>query len=481
MPVTSPRDEIDDWLSGEVTPLHPPSDSLDQIRRRARKRKTRQVAFAAAGCAVVIAAAVSVPQLITAGQQPGGSANPAIAANSTPVTTQPSSSPSVSKTVSPAASSHSPLILHTTLSTTTSGTPPPAHFRPTSVTFVGAGPALVGAVIGQAGPPCYNPQYCTSLAGTSNYGTSWYGVSAPVAAAPDGSVGISQLRFANLSDGWAFGPALYETSGGGWPWTPESTFGQRVIDVEAAGGHAYAVFGTCTGTGSDYAATCTSFELYASVAGSTTWTPAPVPPAYTRMPSAASAAPLLVLSGSAGKAYLLTPSGQMLSGPITGGAWQAIGPAPCAPGPADIARQSPQDPGAQLAAGKSGLLLTCGNGASGNSAQSTLHTSADGAAWHTANLVHEAGSATTGPATSLASATAGQVVLATTTGIQYSADGGQIWQAGTFGGAFPAGGFSYVGMTTGTQGVAVPVNAQLGEIFVTRDGGKTWSPSPIAG
>jgi hypothetical protein len=481
MLVTSPRDEIDDWLSGDVAPLYPPSGSLDQIRHRARKRKTRQVTFAAAGCAVVIAAAISVPQLISAGHQPGG-ANPAIAANSAPVTKQPSSSPTGVNTPVPAATKHIQVRQHSYLSATGSDTLVPPNFRPTSVTVVGTGTnGLVGAVIGQAGPPCYNPNYCTSLAGTSNYGTSWYGVSAPVATGPDGDAGVSQLRFANLSDGWAYGPGLYETSLGGWPWIPESTFGQRVIDVEAAAGHAYAVFGTCTGTGTDYAATCASFELYTSVAGSATWTPAAVPPAYAHMPSTASAAPLLVLSGSAGKAYLLTPSGQMLSGPITGGAWQAIGQAPCAPGPADVASQSARHPGAQLASGKAELLLTCGNGASGSSAQSILHTSADGAVWQTAGPVHEAGSTTTGAATSLASAAAGQVVLATTTGIQYSVDGGQAWQAGTFGGAFPAGGFSYVGMTTGTQGVAVPVDAQLGEIFVTSDGGKTWSPSPISG
>ena len=45
----------------------------------------------------------------------------------------------------------------------------------------------------------------------------------------------------------------------------------------------------------------------------------------------------------------------------------------------------------------------------------------------------------------------------------------------------PAGGFSYVGMTNADPGRRGPGQLALGEIFVTRDGGKTWSPSPIAG
>jgi hypothetical protein len=34
-------------------------------------------------------------------------------------------------------------------------------------------------------------------------------------------------------------------------------------------------------------------------------------------------------------------------------------------------------------------------------------------------------------------------------------------------------------MTTAQQGVAVPADADLNEIFVTSNGGRTWTPSPI--
>jgi photosystem II stability/assembly factor-like uncharacterized protein len=35
-------------------------------------------------------------------------------------------------------------------------------------------------------------------------------------------------------------------------------------------------------------------------------------------------------------------------------------------------------------------------------------------------------------------------------------------------------------MTSPAQGVALPANAALGEVFVTRDGGQTWTPHHVA-
>jgi hypothetical protein len=469
MHVTSPHDEIDEWLGDDVRPLYPPPGSLDQIRHRARRRKTRQAVFAAAGCAVVLAGAVTVPQFVGGGHQPGKS--PPVAAGSTPSAVE-SGTGQAASSASPDTKQSSPLRQQerSYLSTTTSGARVPPHFRPTSVTFVGVGSGLVGAVIGQGGPPCSTRHVCTSLAGTSDYGGSWYGVSAPVVPGPNGSAGVSQLRFADIRDGWAFGPALYETSHGGWPWKKESTFGQRVIDVEAAGTQAWAVFGTCTGGGTYYAATCTSFSLYTSAAGSATWTSVQVPAGFAPMTSAA--APEMVISGGT-TVYVLAPNDDVLSGPVTGGAWRLAGKAPCAPAAATAAGQQA---GAQLAAGHSLLWLTCESQTAGGGSQTVLYTSADGASWQDVAPVSASGAPT-----SLASAAAGQAVLATTTGIYYSADGGKTWSPAGIAGSAPASGFSYVGMTNQTQGVAVPASSQLGEIFVTSDGGRTWTASPVSG
>jgi hypothetical protein len=457
--VTEPRDEIDTWLEGEVPLLAPRPGALERIRRRARRRKVTQAAVVAAGCAVVVGVAAASPQIISALHGTGGAAPPLATGSA-----RPSASPSRtgSPHSSPTPRSTSPAGQGTALSTTTSGTSPPPDFRPTSVTVVGTSTGFVGAVIGQAGPPCAT-QYCTSLAGTSSYGRTWYGVSAPYAGAPDGATGVSQLRFLNLDYGWAFGPSLWATTDGGRTWQQESTSGQRVTDLETADGSALAVFATCSGSGQDYASDCTSFSLWTSVAGSGTWTQVKVPSGVMNS-SAPSSASLAIAGGTT--AYLLTPSGAVVSGPVSGGSWSLAGNAPCSPGPA-LASGAPAD--AQLAAGKT-LMIACADG----SGESVVYTSAFGATWHRAGVMHYRGTAT-----SLASTTGGQAVLATTAGLYYSAVGGASWQAAGFPGSAPAGGFSYVGMTSSSQGVAVPADAQLGEIFVTSDGGRTWTASPI--
>jgi hypothetical protein len=406
-----------------------------------------------------------VPQLLNG--KHAGRSTPPLAVAPTPTSIQPSASQTASNTVAPSTHGSAPIQRppqRTTLST--SWTVPPPGFEPTSVTFVGTGKStVIGAVIGQAAHPCAS-QFCTSLAGTSTYGSSWYGVSAPYAPGPNGSAGVSQLRFADLSHGWAFGPALYATNRGGASWYPEGTGGQRVIDIEAAAnGPALGLFATCTGAGSAYAANCTSFTLNTSVAGSRTWTPVTVPAGTMATGQAASAE--LVVTGTTG--YVLTPTGAVVTGPVSGGTWQLAGQAPCAPGPA---QRSGLPSRALLATSPGELMVVCAN----NGTTPALSTSTNGSAWNLIGSVP-----LTGSVASLASGTAGQVVVATSTGIYRSSDAGRTWRAAAVTGGTPVQGFSYVGMTTPAKGVAVPVDAALGVLYVTTDGGLHWRQSPITG
>jgi hypothetical protein len=461
--VTNQHDPVEAWLEREVTPLRPRPGSLERIRTRARRRKRNQAFVAAAGCAVVIGAAVAVPQIASALQAtPGpGHTTPPVAFGSSAPSAQ-SRSP---ESGSPEASTATPSPQHSTLTPgAPANDPVPAGFQPTSVTFVGNGTGgVVGAVIGQAGGGKCATQYCTSLAQTPDYGSHWYGLAAPLTGGPQSATGVSQVRFLSPRDGWAFGPGLWATTTGGWPWTKEGTFGQRVIDVETAGQRAFAIFGSCTGSGSDYATTCTKFSLWGSVAGSDSWAQVPVPYPFLGMKTSTPSSASLVISAGT-TAYLLAPSGLVASGPVSGGSWSDDGKAPCTPGPAQ-ADGAPSD--AQLAPGPT-LLLACDS-----AQQTTIYSSADGTSWKAIAVVP-----ITGSATSLGANSTGQAVLATTRGLYYSTDGGKQWRAASVASA-PAGGFSYVGMTNATQGVALPADANLGEIFVTSDGGQTWAASPV--
>ncbi len=463
------RDPLDEWLDQQVRPLPPPPGTFTLIKARARRRKRRKLAVSVVSAAAVAAAVViAAPDVLSLHLTPSSTgsqiseAGPSRATSAAPApqgsatrdaTAKPSSSPSAS------ASAARP-----------SG-PIPPNFQPSSVTFDSPDS---GWVIGQAGTPgqCANanPDICTSIARTGNDGKTWQGGPAPSTTGPSGPSGVSGIRFLDGTNGWAFGPELWVTHDGGVTWTKIDTRGQRVTDLETVNGRAYALFATCSGPGTaGFAADCASFTLMTAVAGSDTWAPAGGSTSgLTDGGRAASA--VLALSGSAG--YLLAPDGAIYSGPI-GGIWQPVGTAPCRPGTA----QADGAPGAAwLALVSAGRLAIACDGPTKTPAPA-ISTSGDGgrswtrsaATWDLSDF---------GVMTSLAAAPDGALVLATTHGLYVLAAGGSRWQATSASGpAVPPGGFTYVGMTTSSQGVAVPADTGLHEIWMTFDGGLTWAPA----
>ncbi len=492
--MSNPRNEIDAWLDRDVEPLVPPPGTFERISKRARQRKRKQVAMSAAAAVAVIVAVTVAPQVASRLlQHKSGLSTPPAAAGQSPAA-RPSTGPAKSAaSPTPSPTAPAPPATSSPPWATPTGVPAPSRFRPSSITLIGPD---VGAVIGQASCAAGQGGLCTSLAATVSDGSTWYGgLSAPAGPPPGASGGASQLRFLDARYGWAYGPWLYATSDSGASWVRLQTpGGLRVTDLETAGDHAFALLASCGGTGSSYAADCASFSLYSSLAGTTGWQPVRVPngdAAMTGSPSGhAAAASLVLASGTranpdAGAGYLLTPAGALLAGPLTGAAWTAAGqiPGPCQVG---AAQPGGQPAGAQLAAGSmaSGpqLLLSCNVAAgTGGGTQIEIYSSlTNGRTWKAAGTVP--GAAT---ATSLAT-TGGAAVLATSAGIDYSAGGG-TWQPSSFTTASaaviaaPAHGFSYVGMTTALQGVAVPADTGLGEVFITVNGGQTWAASGISG
>ncbi|HEX9033878.1 MAG TPA: hypothetical protein VF834_18720 [Streptosporangiaceae bacterium] len=466
--MTEPRDPIESWLSTDVELLSPPPGAFQAVARRARRRKVLRAASSVAGAAVIIAGVAVLPRIasgIFSGQtgparvvvpssQSSGTLPGHRTANPWPRTSSPVSLPA----------SHGPA-----LSSVGTGAGPAAGFRPSSVTFVGTS---LGAVIGEAGSSC-GAGPCVVAAGTPDYGRRWYKIGSPAAGPPSGSTGVSQIRFLDPVNGWAYGPALYATHNGGVTWKAVDLPG-RVIDLSTVSGRAFAVVATCAGNGPDYAAQCTSFALYSAPSASDQW----------RRVRGAAAALVAVPGGlqlTRSQGYVLA-GGHLFTGPVTGGAWHQVrvtqpGAPPCLLGGQNqAAGQRP----ALIAPAGSELFLACA-GSSASPASSagqpgplTLYLSADsGQAWQAQGTI-----AAHGTATSLAAIPGAAIVLATTSGLYYSYDA-RHWQQGTIAGGAPQGGFRFVGMTNAQQGVAVPSDSGGHRLFITGDGGRTWQPSPI--
>jgi photosystem II stability/assembly factor-like uncharacterized protein len=460
--VTEPNDPFDTWLHAQVEPLRPPPGTFERITRQARRRKRRRalVSAASAGAAavVIVATVVAVPRLV-----PSLHSAPKPAANSS--LNRHSFGPSHPATTPPAR-------LTPSASTPVSGSGParvPADLAPTSITFVNFS---TGWVIGQV-PGC-GKTYCTTMAETTNYGQSWTPVPAPPTGAPDGSTGVSQIRFLDTSEGWAFGPQLWETHDGGQTWIPIRTDGMRVTGLETVGVMAYAVFARCTGSGADFAANCTRVAVYSSPVGSDVWTPVPNVGSGFGFNNGYVSGKIVLAHASSGysEGYFYAPDGLLYSGAATQGtSWQlaADRQMPCVPG---SAQPDGQPSGGQLAASVAGSLILACPGTYGSS-QEHIYTSTDGGqTWQPRGTLTVQGSAT-----SLAAGPAGGLTLATTGGI-YESPNGQNWTQAEQG---PPGGFSYVGMTNATEGVAVPAQpAKSHSVWYTTDGGTSWTQSSLS-
>ena len=460
------HDDVDAWLSERIEPLPPPPGTFELIKRKARRRKYRRLAITAGSAAVIVAAAVAVPQVVNLPvQNPKSTAAPVAGARNSTAT--PSAARDTSGKPSPATSSAVPVT-----------GPVPGNFRPTSVTFVGT---RTGWVIGQALTPGHcATQVCTSVARTDDAGRTWAGEPAPMAGAADGATGLSQIRFLNLDDGWAYGPQLYATHDGSKTWAPVDTGGLRVTSLETVGDRVFALWASCTGTGPAYAANCTRFTLYSASAGGGAW--APVGTSTTGLTDgAASEAAELVLTGTRG--YLLAPGGALYAGPVDGGGpWKQVSTlvSSC---PVGQARADGQPTGALLgAANARDLLLACVSASSGanpsvSTQQKFIYSSPDGGvSWRQLSTAPAAG-----VAFGLAASPKESVVLATDQGIGLLPSGATSWQTATLRGGGPAGGFGYVGMTTDEQGVALPADPSAGMVWFTFDGGQSWTASRLNG
>ena len=218
-----------------------PSKAIERGTRRrlfARRRKT-----AVSGLVVLVAVVVflvPLPQLRLFGTSPANSSNGRSSSTSRPV----SSATRPTGTTSP-VNGIGPL-----------GGVIPQDFQPRSFTAVsldewwmlGSARCLTGTGT------------CGAIVRTTDGGSKFAGIPSPPVSASE----VTQLRFANALDGYAFDPQLWETTNGGTSWARVATPGP-VAELEAADGEVYAL--TCPAG----FAKCQSMDLLRSPVGLREW------------------------------------------------------------------------------------------------------------------------------------------------------------------------------------------------------------------
>ena len=254
---------------GLGVPVSP--DAINRIHAGARRRQQRRSAASALSAVAIIAiAAVGIglhsnnhgPTTTAGGHTPSPlpapvSASSAVSVSATALSSQASTPSSVASggVVEPSGSG-------------IASTPPPTtFFTPVSVSAIGVNDFWVLGYT-QSGTSASTTVMQTTDAGkTFNTDASPKAIIASLARGPAGNATVSDIRFGDTKNGWAYGAGLFETADGGSSWSNVTSVPGAVVDLAAASGNVWAIAASGTST--------MSYALYHATygtSGTSAWT-----------------------------------------------------------------------------------------------------------------------------------------------------------------------------------------------------------------
>lgn len=317
---------------------------------------------------------------------------------------------------------------------------------------------------------------------TTDGGRHWSPVSAPPAPVPwsggaqiPPAASVSEIYFASARDGWAFGPGLWATHDGGASWHRVGTHGRGVYSLAASGGHVVGAFDSC---GADCGrGAASSFTIATAPIGSDAWRPVPGAAGEGKGQPQVTAAGGTAYALTAGDAGNPSTRARLLSGPADGTApWHAR-TTPCYAMGANTV----------TAVTAARLVMACAllgahpattrfyrtvSRTTGYRTTGDRTTGDHGAHWRQFSSLGLYDGA------SCVSVTGDGTLLAAGNydGVAMSYDGGRGWHRPSTVDASPqvgGGGEIVAAMTADRDGFAI---APWGPVWITRDGGHTWTP-----
>ena len=360
----------------------------------------------------------------------------------------------------------------------------PSGFSPSSGSFISSNDTFV-----LGGVKCASARtgYCAELAKSTDKGQSW--VAVPMnginlvprfSTSPSSAsyTGVSQVRFAGTSIGFAFDPGLWVTTDGGATWIQASVKGlasvgtsYAVTSLEIANGNAGAIVAPRTGSGATYLITAnlatapTAFRLQSV-------------PMTLGVGS-------IFFQNSLGK--LITDaaasSGSTFFQPAGTSTWDGISP-PCTANNAGAPNISAVGSLFNPGTAPDGLVMGCNLGAAAGSSQKAVNVSSNaGATWKVLGAPPMAGDLQ-----AVAAGSAKNVAVAAVSGASFiytTTNGGATWSTFRFGNnPLGAGGIPLfdLGYTNATQAFVIigsPGDTANGTtpsaMYLTTNAGSTWS------